>query len=210
MIRAYNEMYLSLAQQNLALMLDYAVHDLDFSIDDFFSFFIISGISNDFSNGDYRYLSGVSGFELAEDVLRKIGLEKVIKIPRLRFEKGPEFWSGWVLAYYQWWSALNFDEINYLIKPSELMDFYQPYHEMDIMQIVELLDSICRKETRLKNRRMRMGLSQSELAGRSSVPLRTIQQYEQRERIINRARAETVMALASALSVDSSSLMENI
>ena len=64
MIRAYNEMYLSLAQQNLALMLDYAVHDLDFSIDDFFSFFIISGISNDFSNGDYRYLSGVSGFDL--------------------------------------------------------------------------------------------------------------------------------------------------
>ena len=34
MIHAYNEIYVDLAQQNLGSMLDYAVYDLDFNIDD--------------------------------------------------------------------------------------------------------------------------------------------------------------------------------
>lgn len=210
MIRAYNEIYLSLGQQNLASMFDYAVYDLSFSVDEFFSFFIASGIADAFSEGDCRYLAGKSGVELAQEVLHEVGLDDAVREPRIRFGKSPVFWTGWVLAYYQWWSALSFDEIDYLVKPSALMELYSPYHEMDICQITGYLDSVCRKETRLKNRRLRMGLSQSALARQSSVPVRTIQQYEQRERVINKAKAETVLALASALCVDCESLMENI
>ena len=209
MTHAYGDVYVELAQQNLASMLDYAVYDLGFDIDEFFSFFLVSGIAADFGRGDYRYISGRSGVELADTVLEAVGLGKRAQIPRIRFEKSPEYWVGWVVAYYQWWCALSFEEIYLRIKPSEVLLLYHPYHEMDIMQICLRLDESCRKETRLKNWRLSKGLSQSQLARISGVPVRTIQQYEQRERDISKAQARSVSALAAALGLESAYLLEN-
>ncbi len=210
MIRAYGECYLDLAQQNLASMLDHAVNDLQFDIDEFFSLFTASGIAKQFGSGDYRYISGMSGIELAYAVLEKVGLEERIKDPHVRFDRSMEFWTGWVMAFYQWWSALTFDEIFMLFPPSRIRLLYHPYHEMDIMHVCEKIDRICRKETRLKNMRVRAGISQAQLAKLSGVSLRCIQQYEQRERNINKAHADTVASLAAALFTQSSRLLENI
>ena len=63
-------------------------------------------------------------------------------------------------------------------------------------------------DTALKAMRMRNGLSQSQLAKASGVPLRTIQQYEQRQKDINRARAEYIIAISAALGCEPSSLLE--
>ena len=57
-------------------------------------------------------------------------------------------------------------------------------------------------EMRIKN-----GLSQSQLAKASGIPLRTIQQYEQRQKDLSKARAESLLALARALHCDPSSLL---
>ena len=54
------------------------------------------------------------------------------------------------------------------------------------------------------------GLSQSELAEMSGVSVRTIQQYEQRQKSINRAKAETLLRLARALCCDMEDLMEMV
>ena len=102
-----------------------------------------------------------------------------------------------------------FEEIYLRIKPSEILLLYHPYHEMDVMQICLRLDESCRKETRLKNWRLSKGLSQSQLARISGVPVRTIQQYEQRERDISKAQARSVSALATALGLESAYLLEN-
>lgn len=57
-----------------------------------------------------------------------------------------------------------------------------------------------RKEgTNLKTLRLNAGLSQSVLAEISDIPVRTIQQYEQKQKNINAAKAETVVKLAKAL-----------
>ena len=209
MIHAYSEIYLDRAMQNLASMLDYAVHDLGFSPDGFFSRFIACGAAEEFGRGDYRYLSGMSGIEIACCVMERSGLGNRIRPARIRIGKTPEYWAGWVLAYYQWWSALTFDEICWQIKPSEVVLLYNPFHEMDISSIAEKLDERCRKNTRLKNRRLRVGMSQSQLAKISGIPVRTIQQYEQRERDISKAQAITVASLAAALGTRSEMLLEN-
>lgn len=57
-------------------------------------------------------------------------------------------------------------------------------------------------EMRIKN-----GLSQSQLAKASGIPLRTIQQYEQRQKDLSKARAGSLLALARALHCDPSSLL---
>ena len=105
---------------------------------------------------------------------------------------------------------MSFEENAWKAHPDAIHSLYHPYHEMDITKICERLDAECRKETRLKNRRMHIGFSQSQLARASGVPVRTIQQYEQRERNINKAQADTVAALASALCTESGYLLENV
>ena len=209
MIRAYDEVYLQPAQDNMAFMLDYAVNDAGFTIEDFFRLFIGSRFARRFEAGDYMYITGMSGIELAGRILEAAGMAYRIREPRIRFHRTEEHWAGWILAYYQWWSALTFREIEEAIGITGIRDMYHPYHEMDIMQAIERIDSICRKETRLKNMRICQGLSQSQLARASGVPVRTIQQYEQRERDINRAQAASVAALAAALGTESAYLLEN-
>ena len=62
----------------------------------------------------------------------------------------------------------------------------------------------------LKAMRTLAGLSQSELAGQADVPVRTIQQYEQRQKDINKAQAETLLRLARALNCNVEDLMEKV
>ena len=51
-------------------------------------------------------------------------------------------------------------------------------------------------------------LSQKELAEKANVPLRTIQQYEQKQKNINHARADYVIRLAKALYCRPEDLLE--
>ena len=209
MIHAYGEIYLEPAQTVLASMLDHGVNGFGFDIDEMLSLFIASGFAERFSRGDARLVVGMSGYELARSVLEEIGLSSSVKPPMIAIGRSPVYWTGWVLAYYQWWSALDFDEIIGHIPANTLLRLYHPYHEMDIISIRDKLDGICRKDTRLKSRRLRFGLSQSQLAKASGVPVRTIQQYEQRAKSIDKAQANTVAALAAALGTSSEKLLEN-
>lgn len=56
--------------------------------------------------------------------------------------------------------------------------------------------------SRLKFMREEKGLSQSELAKASGVPLRNIQAYEQGYKDINKAQVITVLQLSEALECD--------
>ena len=64
-------------------------------------------------------------------------------------------------------------------------------------------------QTNLQARRLAAGLSQSQLARAAGVPVRTLQQYEQRQKNINHARADYVAALARALGCSAIDLFEH-
>jgi transcriptional regulator with XRE-family HTH domain len=55
-----------------------------------------------------------------------------------------------------------------------------------------------------------MGISQAELSRRSQIPKRTLQQYEQRQKDINKAIAETLFALSKVLGCPMEELLERI
>ena len=61
---------------------------------------------------------------------------------------------------------------------------------------------------RLKTLRIKNGLSQSALADASGVPVRTIQQYEQRQKDINKAHFEYIIRLSAALNCEPADLFE--
>ena len=63
-------------------------------------------------------------------------------------------------------------------------------------------------DTNLKMKRKSVGLSQSELAILTEIPVRTIQQYEQRQKDINKASMEYMYKLSKVLACEPKELME--
>lgn len=211
MIRAYDKVYLDKAQTALGYMLDFAVYDLKYDITEFFNLFMNSGIAKRFGTGDFTVIVGMSGVELAYEVLEKSGIEYNRIKPNYTFNRSEEYWTGWALAYYQWETSMSFAEIVKYIPIADIIALYSPYHEMDIRQFVDKMNAMYRAakpQTNLKLLRMRVGLSQRELADMSGIPVRTIQQYEQRQKNINKAQAEYVVMLAKVLCCEVDDLIE--
>lgn len=208
MIRAYDKNYLAKAQNNMASMLDFAVYDLNEDLTSFYKKFLQSKVSRQFERGESAVIAGKSGVELALEVL---GNEKLASKYRPVANRTPEFWCGWALAYFQWFTNLSFLEINTFIPVDEVLAFYSPYHEMDISKFCDKMIELYNNRkvyANLKKFRLAAGFSQSELAEISGVPVRTIQQYEQSQKNINAAKAETVVKLAKSLNTTVENLLE--
>lgn len=213
MMHAYDKVYLDKARTALGRMLDFAVYDLGYDISDFFTLFIRSGVAARFEQGDFTLLAGMSGVELAYEVLEQSGIDVQRIKPKYTIDRSEEYWTGWALAYYQWETAMSFAEITRYVPIRDIQALYSPYHEMDIRQFCDKMNELFRSakpETNLKLLRQKADLSQRELAELSSVPLRTIQQYEQRQKNINKAQAEYLVMLARVLCCTVDDLMEKI
>lgn len=212
-MRAYDKVYLEKARTALGRMLDFAVYDLKYDIADFFDLFIRSGVAKRFGDGDFTLTVGMSGVELAYEVLvrAEISIDRVK--PRYTIDRSAEYWTGWALAYYQWATSLTFEEIVRSVPIRDVRALYSPYHEMDIRQFVDKMNEMyksAKPETNLKMRRLAVGLSQRKLAQLSGIPLRTVQQYEQCQKNINRAATEHIVTLAKVLYCDVEDLIEKI
>ena len=191
MSHAYDKVYLDKARTALGRMLDIAVYALNYDITEFFNLVLASGVAARFEKGDYSVITGMSGVELAYTVLTTAGISTDRIKPQYSIDRSEEFWTGWALAYYQWETALRFAEIIRYVSVKEIVSLYSPYHEMDVRQLCDKMNELRRtakQETNLKLFRQNAGLSQRELAEQSGVPLRTIQQYEQRQKNINKAQ----------------------
>ena len=211
MIHAYDQLYIEKARTSLGRMLDFAVYDLKYSIDAFFSLFIASGIADLFEAGDPGTVVGRSGVELAYEVLNKCGISYSYISPAYSIDRSEEYWVGWALAYYQWYTCFKFEYIVSCLSLRDIQALYDPYHEMDIRHFVSKMNELIHNshpETNLQRLRLCAQYSQSQLAMASGIPLRTIQQYEQRIKNINTAHAESVFKLAIALNCEPAALLE--
>lgn len=208
MIHAYDKTYLLKAQSNLGSMLDFAVYDLKENLSEFYKKFLLAEVSVRFERGESSVIAGKSGVELALEIAGDFSLAKKY---RPTANRSPEYWTGWALAYFQWQTNLTFKNINLLIPIEEILGMYNPYHEMDIShfcgKMTELYNSR-KQNTNLKLRRHKAGFSQKELSEISGVPLRTIQQYEQRQKNINSAKAETLLKFSKILECSIEDLLE--
>lgn len=212
MIHAYDRIYLSAAQKTLAGMLDYLVNMLHYPLEEAWDFFLVSPLSRRFEQGDCSVVTGMSGQELAQAVWDKNTRNTAME-PSYTEGRSREYWTGWAIAYYQWDTGLSFSEIHSVIPIGKIYGMYELYHEMDIRQFADKMNVLYQEthpETCLKTFRMLSGFSQTELAKRADVSVRTIQQYEQRQKQINKASGETILKLARALSCTMEELMEKV
>ena len=194
-------------------MLDFAVYDLKYDISEFFGLFIASGVATRFEQGDFTLLAGMSGVEIAYEVLERSGVGKQRIKPIYTADRSEEYWAGWALAYYQWEIAISFAEIVKYVPIEEVVALYSPYHEMDIRQFCDRMNELYqtrKPETNLKFWRQKVGLSQRELAEATQIPVRTIQQYEQRQKSINNAQVDYLLRLSQILNCKVDDLYERV
>lgn len=212
-MHAYNEMYLVDAMQNLADMIDYAVCDLGFKPDEFFGWFITSGIASRFEKGNPKYVGGMSGYELADAVLRATNVSYEKKEPSYSDFKDKEYWAGWMLAYYQWETNQRFkDMVRNGLTLSTVISMYI-FHEADESKFVTCANEIIERNknnrnSRLKEIRKARGFTQQQLSDASGVSLRMIQLYEQKQNDIGKAQVNTVINLAKSLGCDVEDLID--
>ena len=214
MTNAYDRAYLLHARQSLGRMLDFSCHALGHSARGFWDLFFASGVAASFGEGDAHFIAGMSGYELAYEVLERCGVKfsRVVD-PSPPDGKSPEFWAAWSVAHYQWFRGLSFARIDAFAPIDDIVAMYHPYHEMDISRFCDEMDRLYRlkyPERNLQRIRRSINLSQRELSERSGVSIRTIQELEQGRKDINRAGIDTLMPLAAALSVDVESLVERV
>ena len=212
MTHAYNKSYLSRAKNRLAQFFDYAINACGFKSDWVSKLFIISGFATQFERGNPSIIAGMSGIELAQNTINKIYSGKELPEPKCNNDKSPEYWAGWALAEYQWYTGKRFKDIFEYAPLSTILSMYSVYHEMDISQFIETLNNLyinTNSDTKLKRIRESRGLSQSELALHSGVHLRSIQMYEQKVNDIDKAQAQTLYKLSRVLGCDIEDLLEN-
>ena len=211
MIRAYAEEYLNDAQENLGEAFDYAVNACKLGIDEFMDLFIVEGFADAFGKGNPKYLSGISGTELVMEVIEKSGKQMEFPEPQVEYDCSPEYWGGWILAYYQWATGRPFKDIYSYISMNEILKLYNPLHEASEDKFVDTVNAIIRDKnapSKLQQQRKKCGYSQKELAEKSGVNLRTLQQYELKTKDIGKAAVQNIVALANVLGCQVEDLLE--
>ena len=245
MTTAYDDVCLKRASDTLGRMLDYSVYSLHYDIASMMDLFTASGLAALFERGDIRVIAGMSGIELAYEVLERSGLSYERTTPRHTISLSAEYWCGCALAKMQWASSQPFDRImksfsaaaftaEFGMKRIEYLDSLP----LDISNderaerlrafgadraaeaVTEFMSAYTRSagtnasdrlkeagDSPLKKMRIKNSLSQSQLAKACGIPVRTIQQYEQRQKDLSKARAEYLIALSRALNCDPSRLI---
>lgn len=201
-MNAYSEKYLNDAMRNLGEAFSYALCCCNMQPDEFAHLFISSGVADYYGKGNPKYVVGKSGTELVMDIIESSGESMVFPKPKTEYEYSEEYWAGWVLAFYQWKSGRTYRDILNNISMTDIIKMYPTLHEASEEKFVDTVESIIKRKkgsTKLQKQRKKYGYSQRELAEKTGVNIRTLQQYELGTKDISKASVSSVRALANAL-----------
>ena len=155
----------------------------------------------------------MSGFELAEAVLKATNIALPGIAPSHPDFKGREYWAGWIFAYYQWQSGRRFEDI--VADGLNLSTVFSMYihHEADNSKFVESADAIIRRnkesrKSKLHTIRKARSFTQQQLSDASGVALRMVQLYEQKQNDLSKAQVNVVISLAKALGCEVEDLID--
>lgn len=210
MIRAYDEIYLDDAMECLGEAVEYATLFCNMTGQEFMDLFVAGDISAEFGRGNVKYISGMSGIELAQLIIEKCGKKFSVTAELPYVDYPPEYWAGWILAYYQWYTGKTFSAICRKITYQSIYNLYGVLHEADPSKAVRVFDDMMKNsgETNLARLRKNKGLSQSGLAKAADISVRSVQLYEQRQTDINNAQHNHLKSLSMVLGCTIDDLLE--
>lgn len=210
-MNAYYDGYVTDAQETLGNMMDYAVNSCGKDPDEIFVMFLNSGLAEQFEKGNPRYVAGMSGAELAKEVVLKVTGQELEEPEEFYLDKSAEYWCGWILAYYQWCTCRSFRKIHQIISITDIMNMYPTHHEADVERFIETVNGIYTKrhdKTYLQQIRENAGMSRKELSVQTGINEQVIEKLESDFNIIGKTDASVVFCLAQAIGCRMEDLME--
>ena len=174
--RTYPVYYLEDAMNNLGDCFDYAVNDYGAEGSEVAELFCLSGVAREFERGNAWVVSGKSGVELFALIVERSGYQsRPMPNRTYRFEKTPEYWTGWILAYLQWRLGESFEDLLHVVPFDALLSLYYPWHEASEERVARLVCDMAKKasrQTKLALARKKLKKTQQDLAYESGVSLR--------------------------------------
>lgn len=140
MMRAYIEPYLKDVMRNVGVMSHFCINEYGLSPEKFSALFANSHVAEQISKGNPRFLAGMSGKEMA-DLLMESDSETCHRtVSSNLYHVSPEYWAGWVMAYYQWYTAKSFAQM-YVDGQTfdKVLMMYHPLHEADLAKVVSVI-----------------------------------------------------------------------
>ena len=129
MTHAYSEMYLEDAMRTLGEAVDFALCDQGLSPVELTTILLNSFEIRQFERGVARVVCGMSGDELAREIIASAGLSPVECRETYPFYRSPQYWAGWVLAYAQWMCSLCFSDLLEVAPLDRIIGSHHPLHE---------------------------------------------------------------------------------
>lgn len=176
MTHAYSEMYLEDAMRTLGEAVDFALCDQGLTPAELTAILSNAFEMKQFERGIPRVVCGMAGDELARDIIAHAGLTPVQCRETYPFDRSPQYWAGWVLAYAQWMCSLGFNELLEVAPLDWIIGSYHPLHEASEDKFAQIVidkwNNAQADKKGLKAVRKAAGLTQKELAAQSGVKLR--------------------------------------
>ena len=197
-------------REKLGTYFDTAVNCFGLRGQDAADIFVASGLAAQFEVQNPRFVAGRSGTELVMWALERCGIpEDVCNPPRV--PASADYWVGYHLALFQiatgWLYHHVFERVSYA-DLREMHAWCQEKSEQEIIDEMRIL--LERRPTLCGLRRLRnaKGLTQAQLADKVGLSARTIQQYEEGKKDINKAAAVSVYKLSLVLGCRMEDLLE--
>ena len=215
LIKKYDKIYLEDVAQNLGFMLEYSAA-CQYNPTYIWESFVASKVAIEIERGNPKYLAGYSGQDYLDIVINTAPIleyrstEQVLVSVEYQ-QRDDLYWAGYCLAHLQYETSLSFFNINKYLPLNTVLSLYPTLHEADITKFIDVAATKIKREdapTNLKLIRNASGLSQSQLAEKSCVDIRSIQMYEQRKNDINKAQAQTVYNISRVLGCKMEDLLE--
>lgn len=173
MTHAYSEMYLEDAMRTLGEAVDFALCDQGLTPAELTAILSNAFEMKQFERGTPRVVCGMAGDELARDIIAHAGLTPVECRETYPFDRSPQYWAGWVLAYAQWMSSLGFNELLEVAPLDWIIGSYHPLHEASedkfAQIVIEKWNNAQADKKGLKAARKAAGLTQKQLAVQSGL-----------------------------------------
>lgn len=141
MTPAYDEVYLESSQDILGQAFDWVANTCNDDLSLFCERLAKSKTGQLFAQGHPKFAAGCNGAELVNFVMEDLHLPEYQGPHEFFMDKSPEYWAGWVLAYFQCTRNLIFHEILQKIPIQRLLSLYTTGHEQDIRNVCDTLDA---------------------------------------------------------------------
>ena len=209
---AYEKKYLDNARTHMAEMFDYALNVLKYDEEIFTGLFLKSTIVRDYQRGDFTSIEDKDGRKLVSIMLNDNDIHTSDTGDTAYNTASAEYWTGMILAEYQWKTSRSFKSILDNISLEEIRGAFPLFSRVSSSQFFDRMDVLLKgtvQDTNLKIRREAAGLTQAQLSEQAHVKIRSIQMYEQRKNDIDKAQANYLFRISKILGCSIEDLLEH-